>query len=92
MAQKESISLEQFKQAMASEATRKAERLEERNKELKELNRKMGAEINRRREICRIMFNRCYALTQATTCFMCGFRETCDEERSVMKGGRQDGK
>lgn len=37
------------------------------------------------KEMLRILFNRCMALTEGQTCFFCGMREECDTFRSVMK-------
>lgn len=37
------------------------------------------------KEMLRILFNRCMALTGGQTCFFCGMRKECDAFRSVMK-------
>lgn len=37
------------------------------------------------KEMLRILFNRCMALTGGQTCFFCGMRKECDTFRSVMK-------
>ena len=38
--------------------------------------------IAERMEICRVMFNRCYAIMgESEMCMMCGLREKCDKER-----------
>ena len=37
------------------------------------------------KEMIRVLFNRCMALTGGQTCFWCGMREACDRHRSVMK-------
>lgn len=36
-------------------------------------------------EMLRVLFNRCYALTEGATCLFCGIRQACKEKRSVMK-------
>lgn len=91
MSQKKSMSMEEFREALASDATKKAERLEARITELRELNGKLSREISRRKDVCRILFNRCMTLTDGCTCLMCGIREMCDRERSVMKGRNRNG-
>ena len=35
------------------------------------------------KELLRILFNRCMALTGGQTCFFCGIRKECDTYRSV---------
>lgn len=37
------------------------------------------------KEMLRVLFNRCMALTGGQTCFYCGMRKYCDTYRSVMK-------
>lgn len=37
------------------------------------------------KEMLRVLFNRCMALTEGQLCFWCGMREACDIHRSVMK-------
>lgn len=37
------------------------------------------------KEMLRVLFNRCMALTGGQTCFFCGMRKDCDTYRSVMK-------
>lgn len=37
------------------------------------------------KEMLRVLFNRCMALTGGQTCFWCGMRKACDRHRSVMK-------
>ena len=37
------------------------------------------------KEILRVLFNRCMALTGGQTCFFCGMRKDCDTYSSVMK-------
>ena len=37
------------------------------------------------KEMLRILFNRCMALTGGQTCFFCGMRKECDTFRSMMK-------
>jgi len=36
------------------------------------------------KEMLRVLFNRCMALTGGQTCFYCGMRKDCDTYRSVM--------
>ena len=36
------------------------------------------------KEMLRVLFNRCMALTGGQTCFWCGMRKECDMYRSVM--------
>ena len=45
-------------------------------------------ELSKRKDICRIMFNRCRAVMSADgmMCIFCGMRKMCDEECSV--GGK----
>ena len=37
------------------------------------------------KEMLRVLFNRCMALTGGQTCLFCGMRKECDTFRSVMK-------
>ena len=37
------------------------------------------------KEMLRVLFNRCAALTGGQICLFCGIREECDSYRSVMK-------
>lgn len=37
------------------------------------------------KEMLRVLFNRCMALTGGGTCFFCGIRKGCDTYRSVLK-------
>ena len=37
------------------------------------------------KEMLRVLFNRCMALTGGQICFSCGIRKGCDTYRSVMK-------
>ena len=37
------------------------------------------------KEMLRVLFNRCMALTGGEICFFCGMRKECDTFRSVMK-------
>lgn len=37
------------------------------------------------KEMLRVLFNRCMALTGGQTCFFCAMRKECDTYRSVMK-------
>ena len=36
------------------------------------------------KELLRVLFNRCMALTDGQICFFCGIRKECDTYRSVM--------
>ena len=43
--------------------------------------------IAERMEICRVMFNRCWAIMGGSgMCMMCGLREKCDKERGEKRG------
>ena len=77
------MNLEEMKAALASEATKKAERYE---KEIKRLNkeiREKDEQIKQQGDVLRIMFNRCLTLSHGMLCIFCGEKKRCDEMRSV---------
>lgn len=49
----------------------------------KEMAEDLLKELERKRRICTIMFNRCYAVNYGTMCGYCGCRKECAEERTV---------
>lgn len=85
MSQQKSMNLEEFRQALSSDATKQNEHLRKIISSQKQEIQKKDEEIEKRRFICRMMFNRCIALTQGVTCMICGHRELCEKERTVGK-------
>ena len=80
------MNLEEMKAALASEATKKAERYE---KEIKRLNkeiREKDEQIKQQGDVLRTMFNRCIVFSKGLMCLFCGERKRCDEMRSVGRG------
>lgn len=86
MSQKKSLSLEEFKEALSSDATKRAEAQET---TIKELHAELGMkskEIAERKEMCRVLFNRCFATCKGMMCVFCGIKDACKKERTVGKG------
>ena len=80
-----SISLEEFKNRLESDATRKLDNLEKRTmaqektiKETTELLKEKIATIAEQKEIIDQLSNRCYALTSfGSLCVYCGIKKEC---------------
>ena len=83
MSQQKSMNLEEFKQALSSDATKQNDQLRRIISSQKQEIKKKTEEIDNRKLICKVMFNRCLALTMGTTCSMCGHRDLCERERTV---------
>ena len=51
----------------------------------------VDTELEERKDMCRVLFNRCYAIGSADgmMCVFCAMREKCDKERSVMNSEKQ---
>ena len=79
------MNLEEMREALASDATRKADSLEMQVKRLRTELRDKDKAIESYQKSLRFMFNRCLALTHGLICIFCGEREKCDELRSVGK-------
>lgn len=77
------MKLEELKQALASEATQKAERLEQEVHELEEQLKSKNETIKDYRNHLRVMFNRCYAVYNFGMCPVCGCKSLCDKLRDV---------
>lgn len=80
------MNLEEFKNAVASEATKRADRQARETARLFKEVRQKGAQIAEYGEALRVMFNRCYAQS-VHMCFFCGhgLHHLCDKLRSVGK-------
>lgn len=85
------MNLEELREAMASDATKKAKKQEEEITRLKkELNKKQAL-LAEKNDMLRTMFNRCYVQMSAggAMCFFCNLSPTCNKLRSVMKENQQ---
>ena len=76
------MNLDEMREALASDATRKADNLEKQIKQLHSELRDKDKIIDSHRESLRIMFNRCLVQTQGLMCIFCGERKKCDRIRS----------
>ena len=83
------MNLEEMKAALASEATKKAEKQELEIKYLRNELKRADGQIREYQEILRVMFNRCFAWTRGAMCMFCRHRDSCDNIRRT--GGRDDG-
>ena len=77
------MNLDEMREALASDATRKADSLEKQVKRLRSELRDKDKTIESHKETLRIMFNRCMVYTKGMMCIFCGEREKCDEMRST---------
>lgn len=50
---------------------------------LKPVEKEDKTELEKRKDVCRALFNRCIALTRGQMCFFCGLRDICEKEKSV---------
>ena len=83
------MNLEELRSALASTATRHAERMEKDNARLKAEIREKNREIGNLKNVCRTMFNRCIAQTGGYLCEYCGHRIMCEKERTADKPVRR---
>lgn len=90
MSQQKSLSLEQFKAALSTEATEKVKKLEADIERLKAELGKKETVIAERKRICRVLFNRCFTMHGGQMCVFCAHREICDKERTVLNFGQDD--
>lgn len=44
---------------------------------------KHDEELASRKDVCRILFNRCRAINYGAMCIWCGLREQCEKEHSI---------
>ena len=79
------MNLEEMREALASDATRKADRLEKQVKQLRSELREKDKTIASHRESLRILFNRCMVQNKGLMCIFCGERKKCYEIRSVAR-------
>lgn len=77
------MNLEEMREALASDATRKADGLDKQVKRLRSELRDKDKVIDSHRESLRVMLNRCFVLTKGMMCIFCGERKKCDEMRST---------
>ena len=77
------MTLEEMREALASEATRKADILEKQVKRLRAELRDKDKIIDSHSESLRIMFNRCMVQNNGLMCIFCGERKKCDKIRSA---------
>lgn len=87
MGQQKPINLEELKAQLSTDATRRAKAMDDLNRSLKNRMWRLEKEIEERRDICRVMFNRCLALTQGSMCGFCAerTRALCMKERDKGK-------
>ena len=83
--QRKGMNLEELRGALASAATRRAEELERENRRLRREMKEKDRIIAERKDLCRVMFNRCIALTKGLTCMWCGHSEICEKERNMAR-------
>lgn len=83
------MNLEQLRDAVASEATKRADRQAKETARLVKEVREKDAQIAEYGDVLRVMFNRCYAQS-VHMCFFCSgsVHRLCDKLRSV---GREAG-
>ena len=79
------MNLDEMRQALSSDATEKAERLEKRIKKLEAEIKWKEAIIAERDKILKAMFNRCYVMTGGAMCIWCECRDLCKALRSIGK-------
>ena len=80
------MNLSEMRDALSSEATKKAEKMEAEIKQLKKELAKKQAIISEKNDMLRVMFNRCHVtMAPAMMCFFCDIRPTCAKMRSVGK-------
>ena len=77
------MNLDEMREALACDATRKADSLEKQVKRLRSELRDKDKTIESHKETLRIMFNRCMVYTKGMMCIFCGERKKCDEMRST---------
>ena len=87
MSQQKGMNLEQFKRALSSDATKRAETMEKTIKDLHTKIREKDAQLTQRKEMCRVLFNRCFATSHGMMCLFCDqeLKKTCKAERTVAK-------
>lgn len=82
------MNLEDLKQALSSDATEKAKRLEQETSRLRSEIKKKDKIIADRNDVLRAMFNRCYVQQVsmgATMCIFCAHESLCYHLRNVGK-------
>lgn len=47
-------------------------------------------EIEERKNICRVLFNRCFTMYGGQMCQFCNMTDRCDKERSVMNDTKEE--
>ena len=75
------MNLEQFKDALASDARKKVDRLERGIKKLEKEVKSRDDVIKGLNDILLVMFNRCAALTMGAMCGFCKHKDLCREMR-----------
>lgn len=76
------MKLEEMREALASDATRKADSLERQVKRLRTELRDKDKAIESYQKSLRFMFNRCLALTHGLICIFCGERGVLEKRRN----------
>lgn len=75
------MNLEEFRKALSSDATEENARLKKQLSDLQtdyyEKVSKLESENDSLKESCRVLCNRCFALTRGTTCVFCGLDYHC---------------
>lgn len=87
------MNLEEFRKALSSDATEENGRLKKQLSDLQteyhENLSKLESENDSLKESCRVLCNRCFALTKGVTCLFCGLDYPCPhmpgfEEQAAM--------
>ncbi len=56
---------------------------------LKLVEKEDESELSRRKDMCRVLFNRCVALTHGAMCIWCGIRKECEQDRSMGRSQKE---
>ena len=79
------MNLEEFREALSSEAMEKAKKQDEIIKKLKRQLKEKDEELAQKNDILVAMFNRCWVQMKGVMCLFCNHAGLCNELRSVGK-------
>ena len=77
------INLAQLRNELASDAINELGKVKANMNKLKKENFKLQEELKERKEICRFLFNRCFAYSNGCICLICGMKEMCMRKKTV---------
>ena len=84
------MNLEEFREALASDATKKTDSLERQIEKFRREIIGLNIQISNHENDLRILYNRCFATNRGLVCQLCGMKEKCARMRSVGKSAKKE--